>query len=71
MIVTIAQLLPAHYVHVIVHHACIQYGEECVPLLDFAERARTVNARGEYIDHRYSARLFMQCVYKYSYIFTA
>ena len=31
----------------------IQYGEEGVALLDFGERARTVNARGEYIDHRY------------------
>ena len=30
-----------------------QYAEETIPVLTAAERARTVNARGEYIDHRY------------------
>lgn len=35
----------------------VQYGEDLMPLLDVAERARTVNARGEYIDHRYSSPL--------------
>lgn len=30
-----------------------QYAEEAIPILTAAERARTVNARGEYIDHRY------------------
>lgn len=30
-----------------------QYAEEAIPVLTAAERARTVNARGEYIDHRY------------------
>lgn len=31
----------------------MQNREEVIPLLDFAERARTVNAKGEYVDHRY------------------
>ena len=30
-----------------------QYAEEAIPVLTAAERARTVNAKGEYIDHRY------------------
>ena len=35
----------------------LQYAEELVPMLNVAERACTVNAMGEYVDHRYT-----QCV---------
>ena len=38
----------------------VQYlGGDGVDVLNFAERARTVNARGEYVDHRYDVVLNM------------
>ena len=44
-------------VHIVTNVCClcvVQYlGGDGVDVLNFAERARTVNARGEYVDHRY------------------
>ena len=30
-----------------------QYSEDVIPVLSVADRARTVNAKGEYVDHRW------------------
>lgn len=30
-----------------------QYADDPIPVLTVAERSRTVNARGQYVDHRY------------------
>ena len=41
------------YIRKVANSHQLQYlGGDLMPVLDFAERARTVNARGEYVNNR-------------------
>lgn len=46
----------------------MQYRDDVIPLLDFADRARTVNAKGEYVDHRWTLVVEEEIKYLHTYL---